>query len=91
MDNDVQEAIAKVYETRASKDETTLLRWLIGILIVAFLGAGGLGAYANSGTGERISVVETKIDGFGARQDENNGLLKDIEKLLREGNFHAHD
>jgi hypothetical protein len=84
MDKETADALDKVYNTRASKDEVQVVRGLLVTLIIALLCAGGLGAYINSGTSERISIVETKIGNFAERQQENNILLKEIERLLRE-------
>lgn len=92
MDSDVQEAIGDVYKSRASKEAMVNLRrafyWVMGIVAVAALSvaAGALatkGAYGE--TNERVAVIETQIASFAERQKENNGLLKEIERMLREG------
>ncbi|MBU8921252.1 MAG: hypothetical protein KOO63_05485 [Bacteroidales bacterium] len=95
MDNNIREAIADVYKTRASKEEVKNLRrifyWLIGIVAAAAVSVVGTG-FANykmhgdlkNDTNGRIVKLETKVDGFIDRQKENNELLKEIERLLRE-------
>ena len=87
MDQETKERFLEHKEfitTRASKEEVNFLRKLLVLLLVAFLGAGGFSVWANTGTNERISVLETQIASFTHRQQENNELLREIERLLRE-------
>ena len=71
--------------TRASKDEVKTLRisgrWALGILIAIMLGLGA----TNLTTHGRLVALEVQIENLANRQIENNGLLKEIEGLLREG------
>ncbi len=69
--------------TRASKDEVKTLRvsgrWALGILIAIMLGMGA----TNLATHGRLVALEIQIENLASRQMENNGLLTEIERLLR--------
>ncbi len=78
------EDVEKFALSRASKDEVRTLRkgvmWALGILIVIMLGMGTTNLLSHG----RLVALETKIESLTDRQVENNGLLTEIERLLRE-------
>ncbi len=76
--------VEKFALSRASKDEVKTIRvsgrWALGILIAIMLGLGA----TNLATHGRLVALEVQIENLANRQTENNGLLTEIERLLRE-------
>ncbi|RJO60824.1 MAG: hypothetical protein C4542_08220 [Dehalococcoidia bacterium] len=94
MDEETRSELDKQLDfikSRASKDEVNHLRsafyWVIGTAALAALTAVGAGfsSYSSYGSADRrIAVVEIQLTGINARQVENNEILKEIERLLRD-------
>lgn len=78
------EKLEEFTKTRASEKTTNLFIGLVITMILLLLTAGGTNYMMYTSTNERVVKIETQVQNLNDRMKENNGLLKDIESLLRQ-------